>query len=587
MLKILIKKIKIFFIVFILLNNNYFYANTNTNTNTHATIPAPLFETSQRFHPEIGRNGAVATQEINATKVGLDILKQGGNAVDAAVAIGYALAVTLPRAGNLGGGGFMTIWMQKEQKAYVINYRETAPEKIDINTITQLYKKDKNSFIYSLKASGVPGTVSGLNLAAEKFGIKKLSQLIQPAINLASHGITVTQPLLDSLKYSEDRLKSDPEANKVFFTSNKLYELNQTFRQPDLANTLKLIAKYGNAGFYQGRIAKLIEEANIKQNGYITQADLLNYKASLVEPIVANYKNYKIITPPLPSAGGILLSEQLNILSKLKVNLPDNNSAEYFHYLTEIMNLTYLDRNTHLGDSKFGSFDVTKLLSQKHATDLAKKIDPKKHISFNRVNNSWNEGKNTTHYVVVDRDLNIVSNTYTLNTTYGSHKIIPGTGFFMNNELDDFTILLDEPNVYKLKQGNKNLIAPNKQPLSSMTPTVVISKNNDTPVFATGSPGGSRIITTILQVILNIIDYKQDIATAVATPRIHSQNWPDILYYEEGISIDTIEKLQSMGHQVEKTVAMGSAQTVYYNSKTHELYATADPRRAGALAMVY
>lgn len=553
----------------------------------------PLFETMQRYHPEVGKHGAVATQESNATKVGLDILKHGGNAIDAAVAIGYALAVTLPQAGNLGGGGIMTIWNNKEKKAYIINYREKAPSNINVNHIQTLYKTKKDDFIYSHKAAGVPGTVAGLNLAATKFGTKKISELIQPAIDLANNGFEIKIGYINSLKFSESRLKSDPEVSKIFFADKNIYNLNYKIKQKDLAHTLKLISQNGNKGFYEGETADLIVKAMSNNAGYMTHQDLENYQAKFIKPIEISYKNNKIYAPPPPSAGGILLAQQLNIIKTLTTSpeqtknncFKENNSAKYFHCLAEIMNITYKDRNQYLGDPNFISVDLKKLTSQDYINTLVKQINTSVHTKH--INNTYiKEGTNTTHFVVIDKDLNVVSNTYTLNTSFGNHKIIPGTGFFMNNELDDFTILTDNPNVYGLTQGDNNLIAPKKQPLSSMTPIIVID-NNNIPLLATGTPGGSRIPTTTLQVLLNTINYNQDIATAMSVPRIHSQFSPDVLYYEDGISRDTLDKLVTMGHQIEKIPAMGSVQTVYYDKNTHYFYSASDSRRAGALATAY
>ncbi len=553
----------------------------------------PLFETMQRYHPEVGRHGAVATQESNATKVGIDILKHGGNAIDAAVAIGYALAVTLPQAGNLGGGGIMTIWNNKEKKAYIINYREKAPSNININHIQALYKTKKNDFIYSHQAAGVPGTVAGLNLAATTFGTKKISELIQPAIDLANNGFEIKIGYINSLKFSESRLKSDPEVSKIFFADKNIYNLNYKIKQKDLAHTLMLISEYGNKGFYEGETADRIVKAMGHNAGYMTHQDLQNYQAQFIKPIEISYNNNTIYAPPPPSAGGILLAQQLNIIKILATStqqhktdcFKENNSALYFHCLAEIMNITYKDRNQYLGDPNFISVDLKKLTSQDYINTLVKQINTSVHTKH--INNTYiKEGTNTTHFVVIDKDLNVVSNTYTLNTSFGNHKIIPGTGFFMNNELDDFTILTDNPNVYGLTQGDNNLIAPKKQPLSSMTPIIVID-NKNIPLLATGTPGGSRIPTTILQVLLNTINYNQDIATAISSPRIHSQFSPDVLYYEDGISKDTLDKLVTMGHQIEKIPAMGSVQTVYYDKNTHYFYSASDSRRAGALAKAY
>lgn len=548
-----------------------------------------IFETEQRSHPKVGSNGAVATQEQYATDVGINILKQGGNAIDAAVAIGYALAVTLPRAGNLGGGGFMTIWVNKDKKSYIVNYRETAPGKINIDSIKSL---DKDEFVYSYKASGVPGTVAGMSLALSKFGSMSLKDVIAPAIKLAKDGFNITETHLESLKFAKERLIKDPEASKIFYKSTPElkyadYKLGEKLIQEDLANTLQLISDTGPESFYNGKIAHSIIEEMQRQNGIINKKDLINYKAEIVEPVISTYKNYKIIAPPPPSSGGVTLAQILKLAEKINIERIKPNNGEYYHYLTEIFNYSFHDRNYALGDPRFVDNNIAELLSDTYLDTIAKNIKDNKHTPSKNIdsnNKNWSEGDNTTHYVVIDKDLNIVSNTYTLNYSFGTGKIIPGTGFFMNNELDDFTINLDKPNAYGLIQGEKNLLAPAKQPLSSMTPIIVLDSDNN-PVLATGSPGGSRIITTVAQVLLNNLVYNYNISSSVNMPRIHSQLWPDKIFYEDGVSSDTIKVLNKMGHITEKTNAMGSAQTIAYNQGY--FMSIADSRRAGAKAISY
>lgn len=349
-----------------------------------------IYETNQLFHPEEGLNGAVATQEQNATRVGIDILQNGGNAVDAAVAIGYTLAVTLPRAGNLGGGGFMTIWLNKEQKAYVINYRERAPANINLEKIIHM---PRSEFINSYYASGVPGTVAGLNLAANKFGTKKLENLIRPAIELAEHGFNLNITQVNGRNFAQEKISTDPEARKIFFkkkskpvdkkteTIDKLepYSLNEKFTQEDLANTLKLISKFDNDGFYKGETAdKILSEFN-KKGVKLEKSDLENYQAEIVEPVSTTYKDYTIYAPPPPSSGGVTLAEILNILEILDISKIPFNSANYYHYLTESFNLAYLDKNYQFGDPKFIQNNIDKFLSKEYAKSLAKKINKKYH----------------------------------------------------------------------------------------------------------------------------------------------------------------------------------------------------------------
>lgn len=595
------KIISTVFILFIILNNINIFAATNSTKTTKTTTTsksntAEIFETNDRFHPEVGLNGAVATQEELASKIGLEILKNGGNAIDAAVAIGYAMSVTLPRAGNIGGGGFMTIWSHKQQKAYVINYRETAPKKIDLDKIKSMSHEE---FINSYYASGIPGTVAGFNLAVEKFGTMKLKELLKPAIKLAEDGFNIHETQMQGLNYAKDKLFSNKEAKEIFFKKTREtkgsnyyipYKLGERLKQKDLAETLKLIAKYGNKGFYEGKTADLIIKAMSKHDngkGLITKQDLKNYKAKLVEPLISNYKNYKIIAPPPPSSGGIVINQILKILERLDIEQYNYNSADYYHLLIESFNLSYLDRNYKLGDPNYIEINQNKLLSDNYIKQLASKINTKTHTSSDLIDQQskqWREGKNTTHYVVIDKDLNVVSNTYTLNTSYGTGRIIPGAGFFINNELDDFTLALGQANAYGLIQGKNNIIEPGKQPLSSMTPIIILDQYN-IPYIATGSPGGSRILTTISQIILNSISNNLNISASVAAPRIHSQLWPDILFYEQGISPDTLEKLKNMGHTLKETSSMGSAQSLQY--KKPYFLATSDPRRAGAMALAY
>lgn len=324
-----------------------------------------------------------------------------------------------------------------------------------------------------------------------------------------------------------------------------------------------------------------------KSGGYINYNDLSNYKAKIVEPIKSQYNNYIIYAPPPPSSGGVIIAEVLKILDKLNINKIQPNTARYYHLLTETFNFAYLDRNYGLGDPNFVNNNIEQLLSEDHIDKIIDQINLKKHTpssEIDTIQKKFTEGNNTTHYVVIDKNLNIVSNTYTLNYSFGSGIIIPGTGFFINNELDDFTINLNTANAYGLIQGKNNIIEKNKQPLSSMSPIIITTKDN-VPVMATGSPGGSRIITTVVQILLHTLNNNYNISTAVSSPRIHSQLWPDILYYEQGISDDTINILRTMGHDTEPTNAMGSAQSIFY-SKPY-FYSTQDYRRAGAHADAY
>ena len=487
--------------------------------------------------------------------------------------------------------------MQKKKQAYNINYREKAPgninDKIFLNNKGDV---DTDILANSYKSVGIPGTVYGLNLAYEKFGSGNLTleNLLSPAIKLAENGYEISYANADALYYAKDRLNKDPYTKNIFFKDGQILQAGDLLKQKDLANTLKRISKNGTKEFYTGKTAELLIKASNKNQGLLKINDLINYKAEISEPVKSSYKKYKILSSPLPSSGGITLIEILNILENLNFSNIGINSAEYIHYLVEAMNFAFYDRNYNLGDPLYVkdiNKIVDKIISKKHAKEIFEKIKPNKHIKSQDIDKNYKnikEGVNTTHYVIIDKDGNMVSNTYSLNYSFGIAKAVPGAGFLLNNVVDDFTIKANQPNAYGLIQDEENLVGSNKQPLSSMAPTIVLDEY-DRPILATGSPGGSRIITTVLQVILNYLEYHYNIATAVASPRIHSQLWPDKVLYEEGISQDTINILEKMGHHLEKFRAMGSAQSASVETNINDnsmfLFATADPRREGSDAL--
>lgn len=549
----------------------------------------PVQEEMQIAQPVTEKHGMVSSQEALASKVGVNILKQGGNAVDAAAAVGFALAVTLPRAGNLGGGGFMIIHLNKNDKNIAINYREKAPSKASHD----MYLNDKGEVDYnkvsgSYSATGVPGTVAGLIDAQQKYGKLKLAQVIEPAIKLAEDGIPVTYDLHQSLETAKPWLAKSPEAMKTFYHKDgSAYNVGEILKQPELAHSLKLIAKEGKKAFYEGEIAHKIADAMAKHDGLITLEDLKNYDVQEMKPIKGEYRGYSIYSMPPPSSGGVILIELLNILENFPLADYGNNSAKTINLMSNAMSYAYNDRNSDLGDPDFVKMDINKFLSKKYAKQVAEKITTDKHIpskDISTVDPEDREKLQTTQFSVVDKDGNMVSNTYTLNYSYGNGIIAPGTGIFLNNEMDDFAAKVGVANVFGLVQGEANTVAPNKRPLSSMTPTIVLDKDGK-PFLATGSPGGSRIITTTLQVILNMIDYNMNLQSAVNNPRIHSQLWPEELGVEQGISIDTINLLNKMGNNVIPYAAMGAAESV--SSDGQYVYGAADPRRAGALAVGY
>ncbi len=549
----------------------------------------PIQEEMQIAQPVVATHGMVSSQEALASQVGLDILKQGGNAVDAAVAVGFALAVTLPRAGNIGGGGFMIVHLQDGNKNIAINYREKAPAKAS----KDMFLNDKGDVDYakvsgSYSASCVPGTVAGLVDAQQKYGKLKLSQVIAPAIKLAEDGIPVSYDLNQSLITAKPWLQKSPEAMKIFYHKDgSAYKVGEILKQPELANSLKLIAKQGKKALYEGEIAQKIADSMAKNGGLITLQDLKNYNVEEMKPLKGTYRGYTIYSMPPPSSGGIILIELLNILENFPLADYGNNSAKTINLMSNAMSYAYNDRNSDLGDPDFVKMDLAKFLSKKYAKQIAQKITTDKHIlskDISTVDPEDREKLQTTQFSVVDKDGNMVSNTYTLNYSYGNGIVVPGTGILLNNEMDDFAAKVGVANVFGLVQGEANTVAPNKRPLSSMTPTIVLDKDGK-PFLATGSPGGSRIITTTLQVILNIIDYNMNLQSAVNNPRMHSQLWPEEIGVEQGISVDTINLLKKMGNTVTPYAAMGAAESVM--SDGQYVYGAADPRRGNALAIGY
>lgn len=545
-----------------------------------------VFRTEERFHPEIGTDHMVSTQEFHATEIGEHVLANGGNAIDAAVAVGFALAVTLPRAGNLGGGGFMMFWDNQKKEAIALDYRESAPKAADVSLyLDEKGMPDPKKIHWSYLATGVPGTVKGLLTAHKRWGKLPLITLLKPAIGLAQFGFLVTPGLADAIRENEKPLKSDPATAKIFFKRNgNPYKVGERIRQRDLSMTLKLIAKYGEKAFYQGEIAKKIVKAMEANGGIITADDLKSYHVKFRKPLQIEYHGKTLYSMPPPSSGGVTLFEILKLLDKLDIEEHTPNTADYFHLIAEVANRAYNDRNAELGDPDFVEVPVERLLSTVHIDKTASQIDLARHTpaeNISKVKHIDTESPQTTHFSIIDKEGNMVSNTYTLNYSFGNGHVVPGAGFLLNNELDDFTLKPGIPNSFGLVQGEKNLLGPGRRPLSSMTPVIIVNKN-ERPFLALGSPGGSRIITSVLQVILHVIDEELGIASAVAMPRIHSQLWPDELYVEQGISADTMRLLEQRGHQVRNTTAIGSVQVVSQQNNQFKGYA--DPRRQGARA---
>ncbi len=535
--------------------------------------------------PASSRNGMVVSQERIATLVGLSVLKEGGNAVDAAVAMGFALAVTYPRAGNLGGGGFMLVHLGKTGRTVAIDYREKAPLKATRDMfLGGNGKVDLERARHSVYSSGVPGTVAGLSLALEKYGTMPLEKVIAPAIRLAEEGFAVTPELRESLLKAKERMKKSSESMYIFFAKNgEPPGEGEILRQNNLAWSLKQISRSGPQAFYRGAIAKKITAYMKKEGGLITERDLASYEAITREPVTGSYRGYSIRSMPPPSSGGVHLIQMLNILERYPLPRYGHNSARYVHVLSETMKLAYADRSEHLGDPDFSPVPTEHLISKQYAKRLASRINPEKPTPSRHIKPGSPvsaQGADTTHFTVADRFGNVVSNTYTLNFPYGSGLAVAGTGILLNNEMDDFSAKPGTPNAYGLIGGEKNSIAPGKRMLSSMTPTIVLKDGEF--FLATGSPGGSRIITSVLQVVLNMVDHKMSIQEAVAAPRIHHQWLPDLLFIEKEARKDLATKLRKKGYEVKRTGPIGSTQSV---ARVRGLFHGAtDPRHPGGLA---
>ena len=551
------------------------------------TQTSPIYDSEAIFHPVVARQGMVSTQETLATQAGLDVLKEGGNAIDAAVTVGFTLAVTLPRAGNIGGGGFMVIHLAKNNQNIALDYREKAPLAATKDMfLDENGEVDSQKSRFSYLAVGVPGTVAGLILALEKYGTISLERALQPAIELAENGFTVTQDLYNSLLFA--KMKFSRASQEIFFANDKLpIKVGELLIQKDLALSLKLIATQGEKAFYQGTIADALVKEMQNHGGLITKEDLANYEPVIREPVKGNYRDYEIYSMPPPSSGGIHLIQMLNILEPLQLKERGHNTASTIHIMAETMKLAYADRSKYLGDSDFVPVPISGLISKAYATKLRDKINLENATPSTEILPGnplvFDESNDTTHYSIMDKYGNAVANTYTLNFSYGSGITVPGTGILLNNEMDDFVAKPGVPNAFGLTGGEFNAIAPEKRMLSSMTPTIVIK---DGQVFlVTGSPGGSRIITTVLQIIVNVINFQMNIAEATAAARFHHQWLPDKLYVEKELNQDTINLLQEKGHELVSRRAMGSTQSIM--KIDNYLYGASDPRRREALTIGY
>ncbi|WP_246166757.1 gamma-glutamyltransferase [Marinobacter salinexigens] len=558
-----------------------------TLTLTSVQVCAQAILEGERFHPAVARQGMVATSHTLATTVALEVLKNGGNAVDAAVTAGFALAVTQPRSGNIGGGGFMLIAPGDGSDPEAIDYRETAPaaateamfQDQEGNVV-----KDRSRFTHL--AAGVPGTVAGLALALERHGTISLEQALIPAIRLAQDGFIVPQRFTDGLEQARERLTRWPATLETFYKKDgSAWKPGERFRQPELAETLRRIVDDGVKGFYEGKTAELIADEMERHGGLITLDDLKNYTPQVRKPVHGNYRGYDIYSMSPPSSGGTHIVQILNILEGYPIGESGHNSAKTIHLMAEAMKLAYADRSEYLGDTDYVDVPLKGLTSKVYADKLRSRINPDKATPASKIKPGQPapyESNETTHFSVVDQWGNAVSNTYTINFSYGSGITVKGAGFLLNNEMDDFSAKPGVPNTYGLIGGAANKVEPGKRMLSSMSPTIV--RKDGKNVLVTGSPGGSRIITTTLQVIMNVIDHGMNIQTSVSSPRIHHQWLPDEIRIEQGISPDTIQLLESRGHKVVTNSAMGAIQSIMVG-EDGTLYGGADPRRSTSSAM--
>jgi len=538
------------------------------------------------IHPAqtvVARNGLVVAQEERAARIGIEFLDRGGNAVDAAVAVGFAMAVTYPRAGNIGGGGFMVVHLVRDNRDLAIDYRETAPAKAsEAMFLDTQGNADPEKSRDSALSVGVPGTVAGLALAHAKYGSGKftLAELIAPAIDLAEKGFQVEDDLADSLPQARERLKRWPATTAIFFNGDQPMREGERLIQLDLADTLRAIAKDGPDAFYRGRTAAQIAGAVVKAGGIMSKDDLANYNPIERAVVRGSYRGYDIISAPPPSSGGVHLIEMLNILEGY--DLARLGREESLHDMIEAMKRAYADRAVFMGDPDSVKIPVDGLTSKAYAKSLRANIGPRSTPSAEiRPGTAAEfEGRNTTHFSVIDRACKAVSNTYTLNFSYGLGLVAEGTGVLLNNELDDFTSKPGTANAYGLVGYNANLPGPGKRPLSSMTPTIVMKDGK--PFLITGSPGGSRIISAVLQVIVNAIDFKMPIGQAVSAPRLHQQWQPEDVYVEPGFAPDVLDALEKRGHKIVATPPHTSTNSIEVTAEGY--VGAADRRTRGSLA---
>ena len=546
--------------------------------------------------PVAAEHGMVVTAQHLATRVGVDVLRDGGNAVDAAVAVGYALAVVYPAAGNLGGGGFMTIQLSDGRKTF-LDFREKAPLAASANMyLDAAGNVIKGASTRGHLAVGVPGTVSGMELALARYGTMKRAALIAPAIRYAQDGFVLDQGDVDMLVAATADFRKDAATGAIFLNQGEPFAPGQKLVQKDLAATLKLVSEKGDAGFYQGKVGAAIVASSQAGKGIITQADLDQYSTREMKPVECDYRGYGIVSAPPPSSGGVIICEILNVLEGYPLAALGFRSAQSVHYQIEAMRHAYVDRNSTLGDPDFVTNPLARLLDKGYAAKVRAAISPDKAGVSNDIKPGVapHEGSNTTHYSIVDKFGNAVSVTYTLNDWFGAKVTAAGTGVILNNEMDDFSAKIGVPNLYGLVQGEANAIQPGKRPLSSMSPTIVTREGK--PVMVLGTPGGSRIITTVLHTLINVIDYGMNVQEAVDAPRFHQQWQPDATYLEPfAISPDTRRILEAMGQKLEPARPVNHVAAILVGAPTlggqpvgkNRFYGANDPRHNTGLALGY
>jgi gamma-glutamyltranspeptidase/glutathione hydrolase len=539
-------------------------------------------------------HGIVASTSEIASRVGVDVLKQGGNAVDAAIAVAFALAVTHPAAGNLGGGGFMMIRM-RDGRTSAIDYREMAPaaahRDVYLDKEGKLIEGEGGSLV-GYRAAGVPGTVRGMEMALNKYGSGRFSwaKLVEPARRLAAEGFIVNDSLAGSLRHNSDYLSQYDETKRIYLKGGSYYSEGERFRQPDLAATFSRLQRLGPNEFYQGKTAQLIVADMKRHKGLMTLEDLRGYVAKERVPLRGTYRGYEVISMPPPSSGGAVLIEMLNILEGFDLTKVEAASSDRYHLMTEAMRRAFADRAEYMGDSDFVKVPVAGLIDKAYAEKLRATIDIQRASASAEVRAgrpAGYESEETTHFTVVDAAGNAVANTYTLNNSYGSAAVARGTGVILNDEMDDFAAKPGTPNMYGLIQGERNAVAPRKRPLSAMTPTFVLRKDGSL-WFTIGSPGGPTIINTVLCVVMNVVDFGMNIQQAIDAPRIHHQWLPDELVFEPyGMSGDTQASLNKRGHKLGKPKYLGDAEGIMIEEKTGIRLGATDPRRSDGLAIGY